>query len=223
MGLFIFSACSNDEEVQDPGQDSESTQNEQNSEKQKNPILEPDAEQVLNEYKSTFMGLAENANDNGEITELESKEEKLFIKAMDAPTWLVNNKPFNVEKINETEYKVIQERNNELLGHVNMIFVLSHNGESWIVKDIQQEELEDNKNSDINSNITEQEAGKLVKEHLNLENNESVHIKYNYTEDEKHLIHVFDVVGEGEASHTATRGWYYVDIKTGEISNMMES
>ena len=35
--------------------------------------------------------------------------------------------------------------------------------------------------------------------------------------DDSWSVHVFEIVSDGESSHTATFGWYSVDKKTGEI------
>ncbi|WP_100407416.1 LysM peptidoglycan-binding domain-containing protein [Bacillus solitudinis] len=127
------------------------------------------ARNVMTEFKKSFMDLADNSKKDGEITNLDSKEELvsyftaimseelatwfadtyfreenniLYIKAMDAPTWLQTDQPFTLEKVNDTEYKVIQERNNALIGHVNMIYILSLKDGEWIVKNIEREEID---------------------------------------------------------------------------------
>lgn len=152
-------------------------------------LTKSDSEQILIQYKDTFMNIVEKTDENGKVTDYDSKEElishfttimsmdlaewfaetyfreendQLFLKAMDAPTWFVNDKPYTLEKINEQEYNVIQERNNELLGHVNMIYKLSYQGKKWIVSDIDLDRLDTN-NGTSEATFTEKEAVATVR------------------------------------------------------------
>lgn len=224
---------------------------EQNNDKQKDDqnetdtVSAPNGEKVLRDYKQTFMTIVDNTTDRGEVVNYESKDQlidhfkeimsaelanwyadtyfkeesnRLFIIPKDAPTWLKEDQPFEQTKIGDEKYQVIQERNNEMLGHVKMIYTLTFKAEKWIITDIKMEDL--NQKSD--ESISKLEAEMLVRKHLQLEADEDVHIVYDHDENSNYVIHVFDVVGEGENSHTATRGWYYVDKSNGEITNMKD-
>ncbi|GAA0077588.1 hypothetical protein UT300005_19660 [Clostridium sp. CTA-5] len=47
------------------------------------------------------------------------------------------------------------------------------------------------------------------------------HIEYDHTQDNKYVIHCYDVVIQGNGfGHTATSGWYYVDKTSGAITSM---
>lgn len=135
-------------------------------------VEEPDAEEVMTEYKRTFLGVLEHAKENTDLklTDFVTKEDlishfktimsddlakwyaeayfreedgSLYFLAQDGPTWLKENEPYDVEKVNDEEYKVIQERDNEMIGHIKMIYILAYNGENWIVDEIQSEEIEE--------------------------------------------------------------------------------
>lgn len=68
--------------------------------------------------------------------------------------------------------------------------------------------------------LTKKEAEELVRNHLDLTNRPEVKVQYDHEEQGRYVIHVYEIVGEGEASHTATLGWYYVNPKTQEIESM---
>lgn len=163
------------ENNQTENENNESNENDENAENAENAeevktIEEPDAEQVMTDYKDTFLGVQEHANENtdGQLTDFNSMEElishfknimsddlanwyaeayfreedgSVYLLPQDGPTWLKENEPYDVEKVNDEKYKVIQERNNELIGHRNMIYILSYTGGNWIVEEIQSEEI----------------------------------------------------------------------------------
>lgn len=68
--------------------------------------------------------------------------------------------------------------------------------------------------------LTKKEAEELVRKHLELENQPEMHVQYDHDEQGRYVIQVYEVVGQGDTSHTATLGWYYVDPKTREIESM---
>ncbi|MGL5346586.1 MAG: hypothetical protein ACRDA3_04495 [Peptostreptococcaceae bacterium] len=71
--------------------------------------------------------------------------------------------------------------------------------------------------------IDEQKAIKLVKDYL-MENNEYLaeYIEVDSIDNKYYIIHVYDIVINGEESHTATTGWYQVNKYSGEIINIMQ-
>lgn len=77
---------------------------------------------------------------------------------------------------------------------------------------------QDNKSG--SQQLTKQEAEQLVREHLELTNNPGVKVDYDHDEGGRYVIHVYEIVGDGEMAHTATWGWYYVDPKTKKIESM---
>ncbi len=85
--------------------------------------------------------------------------------------------------------------------------------------DLSEEKNENQQdNSDIQS--SQEKAIKLVKEHIGYTNESNVHfeIQGEISETEDVTIHVYEVVvDEGESQHTATWGWYGVDIKAGKV------
>ena len=79
--------------------------------------------------------------------------------------------------------------------------------------------------ADINKpkEIDEEKAIKLVKDYL-MDNNEYLadHIEVDSMDNKYYIIHVYDIVINGEESHTATTGWYQVNKYSGEIINIMQ-
>lgn len=73
---------------------------------------------------------------------------------------------------------------------------------------------------DDSKQLTKQEAEQLVREHLELTNNPGVKVDYDHDEGGRYVIHVYEIVGDGEMAHTATWGWYYVDPQTKKIESM---
>lgn len=68
--------------------------------------------------------------------------------------------------------------------------------------------------------LTREEAEELVRRHLDLDDSPEVNVRYDHEEEGKYVIQVFEIVGQGEDSHSATLGWYYVDPRTQEIESM---
>ena len=68
--------------------------------------------------------------------------------------------------------------------------------------------------------LTKKEAEDLVRNYLQLEDRPEVKVQFDHEEDGRYVIHVYEIVGSGEESHTATLGWYYVDPKTQKIESM---
>lgn len=69
------------------------------------------------------------------------KEDGVYVVAMDAPTFLKEDQPFTFSKTGPDKAKVVQERRNELIGHVNMEFILTKKDNRWIVKTVNREQL----------------------------------------------------------------------------------
>ncbi|MFV8826368.1 hypothetical protein [Alkalihalobacterium sp. APHAB7] len=90
-------------------------------------------------------------------------------------------------------------------------------------KETRQEEngKDEQGKKDQNGLLTEEEAIEKVRSYLDLQYDPDVNIVVDHEDNGRYLVHVFDIVpGNGGVGHTATRGWYYVDRKTGEIESM---
>ncbi|MDQ0496912.1 stalk domain-containing protein [Paenibacillus brasilensis] len=75
----------------------------------------------------------------------------------------------------------------------------------------------------INKNITKAQAVKLVKEKYFPKAPSQLIIEVDNTEGNTYLIHAYEVVIDDPntgAGHTATWGWYYVDMKSGKVTSM---
>jgi len=86
---------------------------------------------------------------------------------------------------------------------------------------------EDNeKDSDI---LTHEEAKKAVYEYLYGEEagdsqseDSNFTLQYDHDDGDKYIFHYYEMVNDGDGGHTATLGWYAVDSKTGEVTDLME-
>lgn len=76
---------------------------------------------------------------------------------------------------------------------------------------------------DKQNEIDEKEAIKLVKNYL-MKNNEYLadHIEVDSVDNKYYIVHVYDIIVNGEDSHTATTGWYQVNKYSGEIIDVMQ-
>lgn len=74
-----------------------------------------------------------------------------------------------------------------------------------------------------NSKITEEEAVGLVKKYLS---SNGYHISSNIEVDsvdgDNYLVHAYDIINNEDESHTATTGWFEVNMYTGEIKDIMK-
>lgn len=193
--LLVVSCSSNESSSNNPSEDNHKDQEEEKTQNENEKSLNrPKPEQVLDQYKDTFMYIVENTEKDGKLTDITSKDElvsyfttimskdlahwyietyfrkdgdELFLKAMDGPTWFKSEKPYTLEKVSDQKYKVIQERNNEFLGHLNMIYTLSLKDEKWIVSRIDHERL-DSKKEAFKTIFTEKVAITAVEERLNI-------------------------------------------------------
>lgn len=109
-------------------------------------ISNSNEEQKLNEY-TTKQGLkdhfkhfmTEEMAQSWVDTYFEKKEDGLYVVSMDGPIFLQEDQPFTFTKTGDQAI-VLQERNNELIGHVNMKYTLTQRDGYWIVQDVAQVE-----------------------------------------------------------------------------------
>jgi hypothetical protein len=103
----------------------------------------------LNEYEtrdeiiqqfSTIM-TKEQAEDLADIY-INDKDGKLSVVATEAPIWLKDEQDYNVEKISEGEYHVIQNNSSELRGNLEVTFDLVMEDDSWLVSKTKTEKRE---------------------------------------------------------------------------------
>jgi hypothetical protein len=86
------------------------------------------------------------------------------------------------------------------------------------VNDQEQEESKAKKLTPVN----EKDAVRLIREHLGLEEDATLHVEIDHEEGNKYVVHVYEIVTHNDISHTATYGWYTVSKDSGKIENMME-
>ncbi|MRH44646.1 hypothetical protein GH741_18530 [Aquibacillus halophilus] len=126
------------------------------------------AEVVLTEYKEAFNKVINNRNDDLKLNEFSTKQELtehfnqfmsqelsrtmvdryfreeddgLYLTPMDAPVFLQEDQQFTFNKTGDGSATVVQERQNQLIGHVNMEYSLTKKDDSWIVEDVERTEI----------------------------------------------------------------------------------
>ncbi|RSL30573.1 hypothetical protein D7Z54_25410 [Salibacterium salarium] len=142
-------------------------------------FTEERAVQVMNAYEESFVSLIDEANQNNQkINSYQSIDEvkQHFINVMsdelatwmtgsyfreeddgvyvipkDGPTWFQEDQSFELEEVSEEHFKIVQERNNELLGHREMIYHATYREEQWILDDIETNVLDEQTNENPES------------------------------------------------------------------------
>ncbi|MGP4039815.1 hypothetical protein ACTWP4_07925 [Gracilibacillus sp. D59] len=273
---LLFTACKQndtDETVDPENEVEEPAENETGQDKEpadeETPTLDKEqAKQVLNDYRDTFMSVIENTEDDGALTDFDSKQAlkdefmtimseeladsyvaqyfeedngKVYVVPTEAPVWFEEGKDFSFEQVSDLEYEVTQEQSNELIGNLRMTYVIASKDDSWIVSEVrsenineenngngQEEQSSSNENNTDNSEetasgeITDAKAEELVREHLNIPQNSDVNVVMDHkNENGNFVVQVYELVSNGETSHTATIGWYIVNKDDGTVEQMM--
>ncbi|WP_208588860.1 hypothetical protein [Gracilibacillus suaedae] len=273
---LVVVACTQDDtnknETEDPENEveesAEDSEQDEPSEEETPTLDQEQAKEVLNEYQDKFMSVIENTEDDGALTDYDSKEslkeefttimseeladsfvahyfeednDKVYVVSTEAPVWFEEDSDFSFEQVNDVEYEITQERSNELIGNVRMTYVITSTDDSWIVNEVRSEDLNgenyengedeeqasDESNTDDNpetdtSEITDTTAEDLVRNHLNISQNSDIHVVMDHKNDDGNfVVQVYELVSNGETSHTATIGWYIVDQDDGTVEEMM--
>ncbi len=276
---FLFMACSqnesdestteeNNNETEEPTENEESpdqepVSDESEEEAETSELTENKAVQILNDYRTTFMDVVENTDDQGALENYQTKEElksdfmtvmseslaesyvstyfeeengTIFVVATEAPVWFEENQDYSFEQISDEEYEVTQDQRNDLIGDLRMTYVITSDNETWIVSEVRSKEQTSDNNGEsneqsqesssgedeANGEITEARAESVVREHLNIGQNSDLKIVMDHKNDEGNfVVQVYEVVTNGDTSHTATLGWYIVDKEDGSVEEMM--
>lgn len=91
-------------------------------------------------------------------------------------------------------------------------------------------EKDEDKDNDKEPNIlTQEEAKKAVYEYLYGEgagdsepDDSNFKLQLDHEDGDIYVFHYYEMVNDGGGGHTATLGWYAVDSKTGEVTDLME-
>ncbi|QHE51862.1 PepSY domain-containing protein [Pontibacillus sp. HMF3514] len=140
----------------------------------------------------------------------------LYLEPKGGPLWFEKGVDFKLKHPSDKEYVIVQEQNNEMSGNVVMHYTLKYNGENWVLDQMKSQRK---KQKDV-SKVTEEQAVELVRKQIGAQD-ESVKIEFDHMDGNRYVIHVYEVVEQENNTHTATKGWYYVDQDTGEVANMM--
>ncbi len=158
----------NNEENND--ENNQSSDKDHNNTEAKHPMNKDRAQTELEEYEEAFKKVINYTKDDGELKEYKTKDKlkehfvhfmsgeqadelintyfemqdgALHVKAMDGPKFLNSDQPFEFKQGSNGDYKVVQETDNELNGHINTTYTLTVNdGGYWIIQDVTSESLE---------------------------------------------------------------------------------
>lgn len=172
---IVMIACSKEEPVEET----------EPEEEEKITLDEEQAQQVIKDFHDVFMNVIENANDEGEIIDYHSNEElkdefinymseeqadifvenyfeendeKLYVIPMETPFWINEEEEFTFEQVSDLEYEVSQEIENELAGHLRLIYVITLRDEDWIVDAFHSEEMIEEDSEEQETDNTDQES-----------------------------------------------------------------
>jgi len=159
------------ENTEEKSNESNQNSDEENSNTEaKHPMDKGRAEAELEEYEQAFKKVINHKTDDGELKEYKTKDKlkehfmhfmsekradqwistyfvmkdgTLHVKAMGGPRFLNSDEPFELKQGSNGTYKVVQEIDNELKGHIKTTFTLTVNdGGYWIIQDVTSERLE---------------------------------------------------------------------------------
>ncbi|MBM4761345.1 hypothetical protein [Bacillus sp. B15-48] len=133
------------------------------------PTLTEDmARERLTGFKQDFLSLANEQNEQQEISSVQTKtevkqyfrenltvdyasrytesnftesEDGVYLIPRGGPVWLEEEEPFELEQITETEVKLIQEQKNALFGYVTLECSFQFQDGKWLLDNVEMEEV----------------------------------------------------------------------------------
>lgn len=156
----------NDERNSDSGD--ENSEQKDESEQASDSINKEKAEVVLTEYEEAFKNVINNTNQELKQQEysnqqqlkkyfqnfmsedlalslmdtfIREEEDGLYIVATEGPLFLEEDQPYTFTKNDKETATVTQERENPMIGHIQMEYTLTKKEDSWIVEEINSEQL----------------------------------------------------------------------------------
>ncbi|MFZ4453083.1 hypothetical protein [Salibacterium aidingense] len=147
-------------------------------------LTEEQAVEVMADYEDSFVSLINETNtqriESYETTEevqqhfeetmseelaewmtdtyFREEDDGVYIIAKEAPTWLQENQQFELAEEAEGHVRIVQERNNEMLGHVEMTYHVVYDGSQWIVEDLESNEVDSDNTAGDNAGEENQDV-----------------------------------------------------------------
>ncbi|WP_026703102.1 hypothetical protein [Salibacterium aidingense] len=177
-----------DSDGQAPSAETEEDPAEETEEEETPELTEEKAFQLMADYEESFTSLI-NETDSQKVESYQTTDEVrqhfegvmsedlaswmtdsyfreeadgVYVIAKDAPTWLQEDQPFELEEESEGHVRIVQERNNNLLGHVEMIYHAAYVDGQWMVDEIETNELEDSNSPGDNADGHQQEVAEAA-------------------------------------------------------------
>lgn len=95
--------------------------------------------EITSYYKETMA--EELASSNAEEL-FWTRNGEFQVKPRDGGLTLQPEQPFTLNQLSNQTYEIVQERNNELIGHIKAHFKLTYNGDRWVMQEVTREELQ---------------------------------------------------------------------------------
>lgn len=90
------------------------------------------------------------------------------------------------------------------------------------IDSLDNSELKESIETSSKDRISEKDAVNLVKKYLSDNGyHMSSHIEVDSIDGENYLVHAYDIINNEDESHTATTGWFEVNMYTGQIKDIM--
>lgn len=137
---------------------------------------------------------------------------------------LILNKDYNDAKVKLEELSNEIEEDENLKEELNIVNNLMSTCDENIKKiEDEKKKQEEVKKVQQSNKISESKAISLVKNMLVEDNGFGPSIiEVDHIEGNSYVVHAYDIIINEEEGHTATWGWYYVDMNTGNIKSMFE-
>lgn len=171
--FFVFPTFQNNDDKNRGGHNiptEEEQEADLNAEQDVSAFTKEAALDVMENYQQSFVSLVDSSNENGLLTDFESvsevrnhfkaamsenlatsmtenyieeKDGNVYLIAKDSPTWLDKETNFTIDEVTNEHFRIIQERENALIGHQKMIYHAQWRENKWIISDIESEKLEE--------------------------------------------------------------------------------
>ncbi|MGP4071548.1 hypothetical protein ACTWQB_03215 [Piscibacillus sp. B03] len=148
-------------------------------------------------------------------TYIEERDDGLYLVPTEFPVFINTDEDYQTSQEDANTYHVTQEQDTELTDHIEMTFIITNHDGTWIVDEVEVEQL-NQPSIEIES---DQQAEEEVERALQLGDQYQYSYEGQKSPSEEYenqnlaLIHVY----EENDNATATYGWYYINMDTRSI------
>ncbi|WP_112181987.1 hypothetical protein [Paraliobacillus zengyii] len=171
FGITLFSSNENNNTTDSTlsNEEEQAPTDEQNDDQEMEDFTDETALNVMKAYRQAFVTLIDSSDQDGLLSEFESindvrnhfqevmsgdladwmtesyieeRDGQIYLIAKDSPTWLAEEEDFQTEEVAADHYTIIQEQQNELIGHVEMTYHAKWREDKWIISEIESVQLD---------------------------------------------------------------------------------